>query len=153
MMFGFLSNISWTYYLIAGLVLALLASGYLLSNKIEEVGSLQAQNSTLTEQLATSEADKARLNATVALNAQTSLEDATEREKLRSEVSVLSKQITSLKRLTKSTPSDVKFNNQSSDDILLSDDLVRLLSDSYCKASPHLCPNTSQPTSGTLPSN
>jgi len=143
-MISFLSNISWTYYLIAGLVLALLASGYLLSNKIEEVGSLQAQNSTLTEQLATSEADKARLNATVALNAQTSLEDATEREKLRSEVSVLSKQITSLKRLTKSTPSDVKFNNQSSDDIFISDDLKRLLDAAYCNSKASLCPDTKQ---------
>lgn len=145
-MFSFLSSISWTYYLIAALILALLASGYVLRNKIEEVGSLQAQNSTLTEQLATSEADKTRLNATIALNSQTSLEDATEREKLRSELSVLSKQITSLKRLTKSTPSDVKFNNQSSDDLYLSDSLVRLLSDSYCKASPNLCPGPSQST-------
>lgn len=143
-MFSFLSGISWTYYLIAALVLALLASGYILNNKIEEVGSLQAQNSTLTEQLATSEADKTRLNAAIALNSQTSLEDATEREKLRSEVSVLSKQITSLKRLTKSTPSDVKFNNQSSDDIFISDDLKRLLDAAYCNSKASLCPNTKQ---------
>jgi len=143
-MISFLSGISWTYYLIAGLVLALLASGYLLNNKVEEVGSLQAQNSTLTEQLATSEADKTRLNAAIALNSQTSLEDATEREKLRSEVSVLSKQITSLKRLTKSTPSDVKFNNQSSDDIFISDDLKRLLDAAYCNSKASLCKDTKQ---------
>lgn len=145
-MFSFLSGISWTYYLIAALVLTILASGYVLNNKIKEVGSLQAQNSTLTEQLATSEADKTRLNAAIALNSQTSLEDATEREKLRSEVSVLSKQITSLKRLTKSTPSDVKFNNQSSDDIFLSDDLRGLLDAAYCNSKASLCPNTSKPS-------
>ena len=143
-MFSFLSGISWTYYLIAALVLALLASGYVLNNKIEEVGSLQAQNSSLTEQLATSEADKTRLNAAIALNSQTSLEDATEREKLRSEVSVLSKQIISLKRLTKSTPSDVKFNNQSSDDIFISDDLKRLLDAAYCNSKASLCTDTKQ---------
>lgn len=145
-MMSFLSSISWTYYLIAALILALLASGYVLSNKIEEVGSLQTLNSTLTEQLATSEADKTRLNTTIALNSQTSLEDATEREKLRSEVSVLSKQITSLKRLTKSTPSDVKFNNQSSDDIFISDDLKRLLDAAYCNSKASVCPNTSKPS-------
>lgn len=143
-MFSFFSGISWTYYLIAVLILALLASGYVLNNKIEEVGSLQAQNSILTEQLAISEADKTRLNAAIALNAQTSLEDATEREKLRSEVSVLSKQITSLKRLTKSTPSDVKFNNQSSDDIFISDDLKRLLDAAYCNSKASLCTDTKQ---------
>lgn len=145
-MFSFLSGISWTYYLIAVLVLALLASGYVLNNKVEEVGSLQAQNSTLTEQLAISEADKTRLNAAIALNSQTSLEDATEREKLRSEVSVLSKQIISLKRLTKSTPSDVKFSNQSSDDIFLSDDLRGLLNSAYCNSKANVCPDTKQST-------
>lgn len=143
-MMSFLSDISWTSYLIAALVLALLVSGYVLNNKIEEVGSLQAQNSTLNEQLATSEADKTRLNAAIALNAQTSLEDATEREKLRSEASVLSKQITSLKRLTKSTPSDVKFNNQSSDDIFLSDDLRGLLNSAYCNSKASVCTDTKQ---------
>ena len=145
-MFSFLSSISWTYYLIAALILALLASGYVLNNKIEEVGSLQTLNSTLTEQLATSEADKANLNAILQLNSQTSLEDATEREKLRSDVAVLNKQIISLKRLTKSTPSDVKFSNQSSDDIFLSDDLRGLLNSAYCNSKASLCPDTSKPS-------
>lgn len=143
-MLSFLSSISWAYYLIIALVLALLASGYVLSNKIEEVGSLQSQNTALTQQLTEAEADKDRLNATLQLSSQKSLEDSTERDKLRSDVAVLNKKITSLTRLTKSTPSDVKFNNQSSDDLYLSSELTSLLNAAYCNSKVSLCANTKQ---------
>lgn len=145
-MFSFLSGISWTYYLIAALIIALLASGYLLKNSIAETGALSTQNDALTRQLATANKDKENLGATLASTAQKSLEDSKEREVLQGKVSVLNKKINTLTRLTKDKgTSDVKTNNASSDDIYLSDQLRSVLSESYCQSVPGLCPAADQP--------
>lgn len=134
---------SWTYYAIAALTVLLLGLGWVLKNQIEEVGALGVQNTALQQQLAASEADKAKLDATLQLTSKTSLEDELERNKLRSDVVLLNKQITSLKRLTKEAPKDA--STTASDDIFISDELKRVLSDSRCKARPDLCINTKQP--------
>lgn len=145
-MFSFLSGISWTYYLIAGLVVALLASGYLLKNSIAETGALTAQNDALSAQLITANKDKENLSATLASTTKRSLEDEKERQQLQSKVVVLNKKITALSRLTKDRESsDVKSSSQASDDIILSDSLKQLLSESYCQSISGLCPNTDQP--------
>jgi hypothetical protein len=136
---------SWTYYLIAGLTVALLALGWILKNQIETVGELRATNTVLQQQLATSEADKRKLDTTLQLSSKVALEDQLERDKLRSNAAVLNKQITSLKKLTKEAPKDA--SNNAPDDIYISDELKRLLSDSYCKARSDLCPNPSKPSS------
>lgn len=149
-MFSFLSGISWTYYLIVGLIVALLASGYLLKNSIAETGALTAQNDALSAQLITANKDKENLSATLASSSKRSLEDEKERQQLQSKVVVLNKKITALSRLTKDkgTPNgalDVKTNNASSDDIYLSDSLRSLLSEAYCQSISGLCPNPNQP--------
>jgi hypothetical protein len=142
-MFSFLSGISWTYYLIAGLVIALLASGYLLKNSIAETGALTAQNDALSAQLITANKDKENLSATLASTTKHSLEDEKERQQLQSKVVVLNKKITTLSRLTKEAPKDASLKNP--DDVYLSTDLVRLLSESYCQSISGLCPNPDQP--------
>lgn len=142
-MFNFLSGISWTYYVIAALLIAVLAGGYLLKKEIEETGSLREANSSLSAQLDAANRDKENLSATLESTSRKSLEDAKERQELQSKVAVLNKQITSLKRLTKEAPKDASLKN--SDDVYLSDDLLRVLSESYCQSVPSVCTNPNQP--------
>jgi len=145
-MMSFLSGISWTYYLIVALVIALFASGYLLKNSIAETGALSAQNDALSAQLISANKDKENLSATLASTTLKSLEDSKEREVLQGKVSVLNKKINTLARLTKDKEaSDVKTNNASSDDIYLSDELRSVLSESYCQSIPGLCIDPNQP--------
>jgi len=142
LMFSFLSGVSWTYYLIAGLLVALFASGYLLKSSIEETGALRDANDALSAQLAIANQDKENLSATLASTAQKSLEDSKEREVLQGKVVVLNKKINTLSRLTKEAPKDASLKNP--DDVYLSTDLIRVLSEAYCNSAGVVCPNSNE---------
>lgn len=148
------SGLSWTYYVIAGLLVAVLLSGYLLKKEIEKTGELSAQNAQLSADLSQAEKDKSNLLSTMQVNSQKSLEDQNERDKLRDKVVQLNKKVSSLTRLTKDkgNASDVKSNSQSSDDIYLSDSLISLFREAYCNNPSSVCANPSESSSGTLQS-
>lgn len=150
---SFFTGASWTTYILIGLVVALLALAFLYKKEVEHTGSLEAEKAALTSSLEASERDKQHLSDTIAINAQSSLEDTVERESLRSQVVKLNKEVSSLKTLTKTKVKNNESpisNIQADDDIELSDSLRSLLEQSACSSNPNLCRNSSEPAKPSL---
>lgn len=132
-------NFSWQTYLIAFLLAALVLAGLVLKHETEKAGKLSVQLDQLTQQIQEQEKENQRLSLSLQNSEARTVEDTKERDALKNQVSALNKKVSQLSQFTKGNKDERATTD--SDDVMLSDELVGLLKQSYCSAGKDLCPD------------
>lgn len=124
------SRIPLTFYIIGGLIGLLIFLFYLYHKEVENTGRLEEVNQSLTQRLSDLEENNRKLNESVALNAEKSLQDEQKRQELQATINSQKSQISKLKRLTKERNDEEQ--TPSNGDVYLSDSLNSVLKQAYC---------------------
>lgn len=132
-------NFSWQTYLIAFLLTALVVTGLVLKHEAEKAGKLSVELDQLTQQIQEQEKENKRLSLSLQNSESRTVEDVKERDALKIQVSALNKKVSQLSQFTKGNKDERVTTD--SDDVMLSDELISLLKQSYCSADKDLCPN------------